>query len=336
MSTKVGINGLGRIGKGILRAWLQSGRKDIEIMMANDLMDSATAAHFLKYDSVHGIMPAEIETAKDALKVNGKTIALSQQRHPREIPWADNGVEVVLECTGFFANRQDAEGHLGGTVKKVVISAPAKDQDQTILMGINDHDYDPAHHHVISNASCTTNCVGPLVKVLHEAFQIQNAFMTTVHSYTNDQKILDAYHKDWRRARAGAVSMIPTSTGAARMIGKIFPDLEGKIDGLAIRVPTPNVSLVDLVVNVQDPTSTERVNEAFKKAAAGPLKEIFSVSEGPLVSCDFNGSPYSSTLDALSTNVIDGTLVKVLAWYDNETGFSNRMLELTELVSRSL
>jgi glyceraldehyde 3-phosphate dehydrogenase len=336
MSVKVGINGLGRIGKGILRAWLDSGSEGFDVVMANDLMSPAEAVHMLRYDSVHGTMAQEISAGDQELIVDGRPIALSQQRHPSEIPWADKDVDIVLECTGRFTNRKDCEGHMGKTVKKVVVSAPAKGQDMTVLIGVNEGQYDPQNHHIVSNASCTTNCVAPLVQVLHEQFKIQNAFMTTIHSYTNDQKILDAYHKDPRRSRAGALSMIPTSTGAARMIGTIFPDLKGRIDGLAVRVPTPNVSLVDLVAVVEESTSAEQVNDAFRKAVAGPLGSVLAVCEEPLVSSDFNGNRYSSTLDALSTNVIDGHLVKVLSWYDNEVGFSHRMLELTQLVAKLL
>ena len=334
MSVKVGINGLGRIGKGVLRAWLDSGRKEIEIVMINDLMESSEAAHILKYDSVHGTLSQDVTSRDNELVIDDRPITLTQQRHPSEIPWSDKDVSIVLECTGRFTTREDAGGHLGDTVKTVVVSAPAKGQDMTVLMGINQDEFDASKHHIISNASCTTNCVAPLVKVLHDQFQIQNAFMTTVHSYTNDQRILDTAHKDARRARAGAVSMIPTSTGAARMIGKIFPDLDGKIDGLAIRVPTPNVSLVDLVANVAESASVEKVNNALRKAAAGPLKGILAVCDEPLVSIDYNGNPSSSTVDSLSTNVIGEHFVKVLSWYDNETGFSNRMLELAELVAR--
>ena len=336
MSVKVGINGLGRIGKGIVRAWIDSGRRDIEIVMVNDLMDAADAAHILKYDSVHGRLNAEVTARDHELLIGDRPVALSQQRHPREIPWGDKGVAIVLECTGRFTTREDAEGHLGDSVKKVVVSAPAKAQDLTVLMGINQDEYDPAKHNIISNASCTTNCVAPLVKVLHDRFQIQSAFMTTVHSYTNDQRILDTTHKDPRRARAGALSMIPTSTGAARMIGKIFPDLDGKIDGLAVRVPTPNVSLVDLVAQIAEPATIEQVNNAFRKASSGSLKGILDVCDEPLVSADFNGNPYSSVVDSLSTNVINQHMVKVLSWYDNETGFSNRMLELAEMVASRL
>lgn len=336
MAIKVGINGLGRIGKGIVRAWLEAGTRDFDIVMANDLMSAAEAAHILRYDSVHGSLDVDVVARDNELVLGDRTIALSQQRHPSEIPWKDKNVDIVLECTGRFTTREDAEGHLGDSVKKIIVSAPAKGQDMTVLIGINDDQYDTTQHHVISNASCTTNCVAPLVKVLHERFKIKNAFMTTVHSYTNDQRILDSYHKDMRRSRAGALSMIPTTTGAAKMIGTIFPELEGKIDGLAVRVPTPNVSLTDLVAQVEEPTTIEQVNEAFKKAATGSLQHILSVCEEPLVSADFNGNPYSSILDALSTNVVGGHLVKVLAWYDNETGFSNRMVDLTSLVAKAL
>ncbi len=336
MSVKVGINGLGRIGKGILRAWLDSASSDFEVVMANDLMSAEEAAHILRYDSVHGTLGDEVRADNGKLVINGKPIQLSQQRHPSEIPWADQGIDIVLECTGRFTKREDAEGHLGGSVKKVVVSAPAKGQDMTILMGINDKDYDGSKHHIVSNASCTTNCVAPLVKVLHDQFKIKSALMTTVHSYTNDQRIIDSYHSDPRRARAGALSMIPTTTGAARMIGSIFPELDGHIDGLSVRVPTPNVSLIDLVAVVEEPTNIEQVNEAFRKAAAGPLSSILAVCDEPLVSSDYNGNKMSSIVDLISTNVVDGNMVKVLSWYDNETGFSNRMVDLTQLVAKSL
>ncbi len=336
MSIRVGINGLGRIGKGIIRAFLESGTQDFQIVMANDLMDPATAAHMIRYDSVHGTLDATIEPREQELIMNGQPIFLSQQKHPAEIPWADQGVQVVLECTGRFTKREDAEGHLGDTVKKVIVSAPAKGQDMTVLIGINDDQYDPANHHIVSNASCTTNCVAPLVKVLNDRFKIRHAFMTTIHSYTNDQRILDTMHQDLRRSRAGAVSMIPTTTGAAKMIGKIFPELEGKIDGLAVRVPTPNVSLTDLVAEIEEEATVDQVNQAFIDAANGPLNSILQICDEPLVSRDFNGNRYSCILDKLSTNVVDKNSVKVLAWYDNEVGFSNRMVDLTRLVASSL
>lgn len=336
MSVKVGINGLGRIGKGVIRAWLESETKDFEIVMANDLMDAKTAAHILRYDSVHGTLPVPIEARERELVINQKPLFLSQQKHPKEIPWAEHGVQIVLECTGRFTKREEASQHLESSVKKVIISAPAKAQDMTVLMGINHQQYHPAKHHIISNASCTTNCVAPLAKVLHDRFRIRRAAMTTIHSYTNDQRILDTVHTDLRRARAGAVSMIPTTTGAAKMIGTILPELAGKIDGLAVRVPTPNVSLVDLVAEVEEATSIEKVNEALEQASKGPLKGILAISDQPLVSRDFNGDRHSAILDKLSTNVIAGHLVKVLAWYDNEVGFSHRMVELTALVARSL
>ncbi len=336
MSIRVGINGLGRIGKGIIRAFLESGTQDFQIVMANDLMDPATAAHMIRYDSVHGTLDATIEPREQELIMNGQPIFLSQQKHPAEIPWADQGVQVVLECTGRFTKREDAEGHLGDTVKKVIVSAPAKGQDMTVLIGVNDDQYDPAKHHIVSNASCTTNCVAPLVKVLNDRFKIRHAFMTTIHSYTNDQRILDTMHQDLRRSRAGAVSMIPTTTGAAKMIGKIFPELEGKIDGLAVRVPTPNVSLTDLVAEIEEEATVDQVNQAFIDAANGPLNSILQICDEPLVSRDFNGNRYSCILDKLSTNVVDKNSVKVLAWYDNEVGFSNRMVDLTRLVASSL
>ncbi|OGP13185.1 MAG: type I glyceraldehyde-3-phosphate dehydrogenase [Deltaproteobacteria bacterium RIFCSPLOWO2_02_FULL_50_16] len=334
MSIRVGINGFGRIGQGILRAWLKAkGAGSIDIVMINDLVDHASFATFLKYDSVHGVLNEEVTVEDDVLRVGKKGLHLSACPHPAEIPWKKHNVDVVFECTGRFTDGDKAREHMKQGVKKVIISAPAKGNvDGTFVMGVNDHSYDPKKHHVISNASCTTNCLAPVTKVLHENYQIINGFMTTIHSYTNDQRILDSFHSDLRRARAGALSQIPTTTGAARAIGLVIPELKGKFDGFAMRVPTPNVSVVDLVVNIEKSTTKEAVNAAIQSAAEGTLKGILSYTEEPLVSIDFNGRPESSIADLLMTNVIGGKLVKVLSWYDNETGFSNRMLDLAKKI----
>ncbi|MDT8420818.1 MAG: type I glyceraldehyde-3-phosphate dehydrogenase [Desulfuromonadales bacterium] len=333
MATKVAINGFGRIGRNVLRIACQSDQLDI--VAINDLTDAATLAHLLKYDSVHGTFNAEVSVAEDNLLVNGRAIRILQQRDPAQLPWQELGVEVVIESTGLFTSRDAAAKHLQAGAKKVVISAPGKEVDATICMGINEATYDAEHHQIISNASCTTNCLAPVAKVLGEQFGIVRGMMTTIHAYTNDQRILDLPHSDLRRARAAAISMIPTTTGAAKAVSLVLPELKGKLDGMAIRVPTPNVSLVDLVVEVKQATTKEEVNAALKAAANGPLRGILAYCEVPLVSCDFNGSPVSSTVDALSTNVIDGSLVKVLAWYDNEWGYSNRVCELVQHISPS-
>ncbi|PLX89949.1 MAG: type I glyceraldehyde-3-phosphate dehydrogenase [Desulfuromonas sp.] len=333
MATKVAINGFGRIGRNVLRIACQSNQLDI--VAINDLTDAATLAHLLKYDSVHGTFNADVSVAEDNLLVNGKAIRILQQRDPAQLPWQELGVDVVIESTGLFTSRDAAAKHLQAGARKVVISAPGKEVDATICMGINEATYDADNHQIISNASCTTNCLAPVAKVLGEQFGIVRGMMTTIHAYTNDQRILDLPHSDLRRARAAAVSMIPTTTGAAKAVSLVLPELKGKLDGMAIRVPTPNVSLVDLVVEVENPASKEEINAALKSAADGPLQGILAYSDVPLVSCDFNGSPVSSTVDALSTNVIDGTLVKVLAWYDNEWGYSNRVCELVQHISPS-
>lgn len=332
MATKVAINGFGRIGRNVMRIACKSDQLDI--VAINDLTDAATLAHLLKYDSVHGTFDAEVRVDGDNLLVNGKTIRILQQRDPAKLPWGKLGVEVVIESTGFFTKRDDAAKHIQAGAKKVVISAPGKESDATICMGINEETYDKANHHVISNASCTTNCLAPVAKVLQEQFGIVRGMMTTIHAYTNDQNILDLPHSDLRRARAAALSMIPTTTGAAKAVSLVLPELKGKFDGMAIRVPTPNVSLVDLVVEVEKMTSIEEVNAAMQAASNNSLKGILDYCVQPLVSCDFNGSPASSTLDALSTNVIGGNMIKVLAWYDNEWGYSNRVCELVEFISK--
>ncbi|MBI2337406.1 MAG: type I glyceraldehyde-3-phosphate dehydrogenase [Deltaproteobacteria bacterium] len=329
---RIGINGFGRIGRNIIR--LARVNPQFELVMINDLTDSATLAHLLKYDSVHGVLPAEVSAQGDDLKLDGKPIRCVKQTDPAKIPWEDLGVEIVLECTGRFTDAEKAKAHLKGSVKKVIISAPAKHEDITVVMGVNEDKYDPKKHHILSNASCTTNCLAPVVKVLHQHLKLQRGFMTTIHAYTGDQRIHDAPHNDLRRARAGALNQIPTTTGAARAIGLVIPELKGKLDGMAIRVPTSNVSLVDLVCEVEKSTSVKEVNELFKQASLGELKGILNYCELPLVSSDYNGTTASSTIDALSTNVMDGRLVKVLAWYDNEIGFSQRMVDLTLLVAK--
>ena len=333
MAVRVGINGFGRIGRLVLRAgW---GRPGIEWVAVNDLpVGAATLAHMLKYDSNFGILPAEVKAeGEDTLSVGGKRIKIVSHKSPAEIPWKDLGAEIVVESTGLFTEREKAQGHLTAGARKVIISAPAKNEDVTIVLGVNDKAYDPAKHHIISNASCTTNCLAPIAKVLLESVGIVKGLMTTIHSYTNDQRILDLPHKDLRRARAAAQSMIPTSTGAAKAIGLVLPELKGKMDGLAIRVPTPNVSLVDLTCEVKQATTAEAVNEAFKKAAAGPLGKYLQYSDEPLVSKDFNGNSKSCIFDAPLTKVSDGTLVKVFGWYDNEWGYSNRVVDLIEFVA---
>lgn len=331
MAIKVGINGFGRIGRNVLRAALKHG-SGLEFVAVNDLTDSKTLAHLLKYDSVHGTLPGDVAPGDKALVVDGKTIRVFSERDPAKLPWKDLGVDVVLECTGLFTDREKAAAHLAGGAKKVIISAPAKGADLTICFGVNHTAYDASKHHVVSNASCTTNCLAPVAKVLHETFGIRRGLMTTVHAYTNDQQILDLPHKDLRRARAAGMSMIPTTTGAARAVGEVLPDLKGKLDGMAIRVPTPNVSIVDLTAELKQTATEQQINDALRAAAAGPLKNILACTEQELVSIDFNGSPASSTVDLSLTKVLDGTFCKVLSWYDNEWGFSNRMVDVATLI----
>ncbi len=331
MAAKVAINGFGRIGRNVLRAARES--REIEIVAINDLTDSKTLAHLLKYDSVHGIYEGSVETRGDNLVVDGREIRVLSEKDPANLPWKDLGVKVVIEATGLFTDRDKAQKHIDAGAAKVIITAPGKGVDATFCMGINENSYDPSAHHVVSNASCTTNCLAPVAKVMDETFGIEQGMMTTIHAYTNDQKILDLPHKDLRRARAAAMSMIPTTTGAAKAVSLVLPQLKGKLDGLAIRVPTPNVSLVDLVFQSAKKTSVEEVNAALKKAAEGPMKGILDYCEEPLVSRDFNGNPASSSVDALSTNVIGGSLVKVMSWYDNEWGYSCRVLDLTKYMA---
>lgn len=329
---RVGINGFGRIGRNVFRAALKRGM-NLEIVAVNDLTDAETLAHLLKYDSVHGRLEADVEASDGALRVNGRTVQVLAERDPAALPWGDLGVDLVIESTGRFTKRVDAERHLQAGAKKVIITAPAKEEDLTVVMGVNHHLYDGSRHHIISNASCTTNCLAPVAKVLLEHFGIRRGLMTTIHSYTNDQQILDLPHKDLRRARAAAESIIPTTTGAARAVSLVLPELEGKLNGMAIRVPTPNVSVVDLVVELERSASREEINAALKAASEGELKGILAYSEEPLVSRDYNGDPHSSTVDALSTMVIDKQMAKVLAWYDNEWGYSNRVVDLALYIS---
>jgi glyceraldehyde 3-phosphate dehydrogenase len=326
MAIKVGINGFGRIGRNVFRAAI--GNKDIDFVAVNDITDTKTLAHLLKYDSVLGNLDAEIKAGQNTITVNGDEFVVFAERDPAKIDWGSVGAEIVIESTGLFTKREDAAKHLRDTVKKVIISAPAKGEDITIVLGVNEGAYNPKEHHIISNASCTTNCLAPVAKVLHEKFTIRSGLMTTVHAYTNDQRLLDLPHKDLRRARAAALSIIPTTTGAARAIGLVLPELKGKLDGIALRVPTPNVSIVDLVAAVERSTTKEEVNAAMKQAAEGQLKGILEYCDEPLVSIDFRGNSHSSIFDAEYTNVIEGNLVKVLAWYDNEWGYSCRIVDL--------
>lgn len=335
MPVKVGINGFGRIGRNVFRVWLERDT-ELEIVAINDITEAATLAHLLKYDSVYGRLDAQIEVQDSAIQVDGKKVRVFSERDPGGIPWHQQEVDIVVEATGLFRSRDDAGKHLGDSVKKVIITAPAKGPDVTICLGVNEKDYRPDAHHILSNASCTTNCLAPLAKVLNDKFGIEKGLMTTIHSYTNDQKLLDLPHKDLRRARAAALSMIPTSTGAARAVTLVLPELEGKLDGMAIRVPTPTVSLVDLTATLNREVSEDEVNQAFKDAASGSLKNILAYSEEPLVSVDFVGDSHSSTIDGLSTKVIGERMVKALSWYDNEWGFSCRVLELAGLAGRSL
>jgi glyceraldehyde 3-phosphate dehydrogenase len=332
MAVKFAINGFGRIGRCILRAALAR-KEQLEIVAINDIGDTKTMAHLFKYDSVHGNYPGEIKHTESEIVIDGKKIRLLKEKEASKLPWRDLGVDIVLESTGRFKGREDAVVHLQQGAKKVVISAPAKKPDITIVLGVNGDKYDPKAHQILSNASCTTNCLAPVAKVLMDSFGIVKGLMTTVHSYTNDQRILDLPHDDLRRARAAALSMIPTTTGAAKALGEVLPELKGKLDGISIRVPTPNVSLVDLTVDVGKDVTRDEVNAAVKKAAEGALKGIIRYSEEPTVSCDYNNDPHSAIFDALDTYVVEKRLVKVLAWYDNEWGYSNRMVDLAKLLA---
>jgi len=330
--TKVAINGFGRIGRNVLRVALQN--PNVEVVGINDLTDAATLAHLFKYDSVHGMYHEDVRVEGNTIIIGNRTVKVSAERDPANLPLKEWGVEVVVESTGRFTKREDAAKHLEAGAKKVIISAPAKNEDITIVLGVNEEKYDPANHHVISNASCTTNCLAPFAKVLHEKFGIRRGLMTTVHSYTNDQQILDLPHKDLRRARAAGMSIIPTSTGAARAVALVLPELKGKLNGFAMRVPTPNVSVVDLVVELDRNASVEEINQALKRASENEMKGILGYSEEPLVSRDYNGDPRSSIVDALSTMVIEDNLVKVVSWYDNEWGYSNRVVDLINYVAQ--
>jgi len=331
---RVAINGFGRIGRCVLRAALKRGNTGLDFVSINDLTDTRTLAHLLKYDSVHGVFPGEVKATEKGILVNGKEIQVTAIKSPAELPHRANGVDLVLECTGLFTEREKAKGHLDAGAKRVLISAPAKNPDITVAYGINHAKLDREKHLVISNASCTTNCLTPVAKVLLESFGIKRGLMTTIHSYTNDQNLLDLPHKDLRRARAAAMSMIPSTTGAAKAVAEVIPELKGKLNGTAVRVPTPNVSLVDLTVELERAATVEQINAAFKAAAAGPLKGVLEYSEEPTVSVDYNGNPASAILDATNTQVIDGNFVKVFAWYDNEMGFSNRMVDVSQYLTR--
>ncbi|MBU8683540.1 type I glyceraldehyde-3-phosphate dehydrogenase [Bacillus haynesii] len=332
MAVKVGINGFGRIGRNVFRAALNN--PEVEVVAVNDLTDANMLAHLLQYDSVHGKLDAEVSVDGNNLVVNGQTIQVTAERDPSKLSWGEQGVEIVVESTGFFTKRADAAKHLEAGAKKVIISAPASEEDITIVMGVNEDKYDAANHHVISNASCTTNCLAPFAKVLNDKFGIKRGMMTTVHSYTNDQQILDLPHKDYRRARAAAESIIPTTTGAAKAVSLVLPELKGKLNGGAMRVPTPNVSLVDLVAELDKEVTAEEVNAAFKEAAEGELQGVLGYSEEPLVSKDYNGNANSSTIDALSTMVMEGSMVKVISWYDNESGYSHRVVDLAAYIAK--
>ena len=334
MTTKIGINGFGRIGRLAFRAIKKYHDNDLQVVAINDLTDPKTNAHLLKWDSSYGLFPGEIAAAEDSITVNGKKVKVLAERDPGKIPWRDYGVEIVIESTGLFTDATKAVAHRNGGAKKIIISAPAKNEDVTVVLGVNEEDYDPKQHKVISNASCTTNCIAPAVKVLHENFRITKGLMTTIHAYTNDQRILDMFHKDLRRARAAAVNIIPTTTGAAKAVTMVIPELKDKIHGMAFRIPVATVSVVDFVAELGKEVDVEQVNQAFKAAAEGPLNGILEYCQEPLVSSDFRGNPASSIFDALSTMVIEGNLVKVLAWYDNEWGYSCRLGDLATYIAR--
>ena len=333
MSIKVGINGFGRIGRAVLKNILKDPEcSNIEISAINDLTDPATLAHLLKYDSVQGVFSQNVTSNNEEIAIDGKSIRIFSEKEPAKLPWKDQEVDFVIESTGIFTNREAARQHLDAGAKKVIISAPSKNPDITVVLGVNQETYLPEQHNIISNASCTTNCLAPVAKVLHDKFFIEKGLMTTIHSYTNDQRILDLPHSDLRRARAANVSMIPTTTGAAKAVALVLPEIAGRLDGMAIRVPTPNVSLIDLVVEVKKNTSNKEVNEVFKEAAREGLKNILRVEDNPLVSIDYNGDPYSSIIDGLSTKVMKDNMIKVLAWYDNEWGYSNRVKDLLKFI----
>ena len=333
MAVKVGINGFGRIGRLVFRAWVASKKKDIEIVAVNDITDAVTLAHLLKYDSNFGVLSNEVKAEGNAIVVDGKKIKVLQELDPSRLPWKELGAEIILESTGIFRDKEKAELHLKAGAKKVIISAPAKGEVKTVVLGVNEETYDPKDDNIVSNASCTTNCIAPVVKVIKDKFGMKKGLMTTIHSYTNDQKILDLPHKDLRRARAAALNMIPTTTGAAKAVGLVIPELKGKLDGLAIRVPTPTVSIVDVVMHLEKEVSKDEVNGALKDAASGKLKGILAVSEEPLVSIDFKGNPASSIVDLEQTFCL-GDIVKLICWYDNEWGYSCRIVDLIEYISK--
>ncbi len=332
MTIKIGINGFGRIGRNVLRAALT--RQDVEILAVNDLTDARTLAHLLKYDSVHGHFPGEVAAGENNLLINGREVKVLAEKDPAALPWGSLGVTVVVESTGRFTKAEDARKHLQAGAQKVIISSPATDEDITIVMGVNQDKYYPGNHRIISNASCTTNCLAPVAKIIQRQFGIRRGLMTTVHSYTNDQQILDLPHKDLRRARAAAMSIIPTSTGAAKAVALVLPELKGRLNGLAMRVPTPNVSVVDLVAELERSVTKEEINAALKQAAEGELRGVMAYSEEPLVSRDYNGDPHSAIVDSLCTMVLDGNLIKIMAWYDNEWGYSCRVVDLAAYITR--
>lgn len=334
MTIRVGINGFGRIGRQSLKAMLERHPHDLEVVAINDLTDTKTNAHLLKYDSTYGRFPGEVEATAENLIVNGHKIKVLAQRDPAQIPWGDLGVQLVIESTGFFTDAEKAAAHLKGGAKKVIISAPAKGEDITIVLGVNDNAYDPARHNIISNASCTTNCLAPTAKVLNDAFGIERGLMNTIHSYTNDQRILDQVHSDLRRARTAGANIIPTTTGAAKALSLVIPELKGRFDGMSLRVPTVTVSVVDFVADVRKETTKEAVNQAFKDAAAGPLKGILAYNDEPLVSSDFRGDAHSAIVDGLTTMVLGNNMVKVVAWYDNEWGYSSRVADLADFIGK--
>ncbi|OGF45020.1 MAG: type I glyceraldehyde-3-phosphate dehydrogenase [Candidatus Firestonebacteria bacterium RIFOXYC2_FULL_39_67] len=338
MATKVAINGFGRIGRLVMRAAAQNPEawKDLEIVAVNDLAKAGTLAHLFKYDSVHRTFAGEVKNTDNSITINGREIKITSEKDPANLPWKALGVDIVIESTGRFTDKEKAVAHISAGAKKVIISAPAKNEDITIVLGVNEGKYDPAKHHIISNASCTTNCLAPMVKVLIDSFGVKRGLMTTIHSYTNDQRILDFEHSDLRRSRAAALSMIPTSTGAAKAVGLVLPEMKGKLTGFSMRVPTPNVSVVDLVAELGKNATTEEVNAALKKASEGQMGKYLEYCDKPLVSIDFCGNPKSSIIDAMSTMSIEGNMVKVLSWYDNEWGYSNRVVELSQMVAKKL
>lgn len=332
MTVKLAINGFGRIGRVVLRETLKT--EDVEVVAINDLTDAAMLAHLLKYDSVHGVLDADVQSDESSLVIDGKKVKVFAEKDPANLPWGDLGVDIVIDSTGVFRDKEKLQKHIDAGAKKVILSAPAKGEMTTLVMGVNEETYNPATDHIVSNASCTTNCLAPVVKVLNDTFGIKRGMMTTVHSYTNDQRILDLPHEDYRRARAAAESMIPTSTGAASAVTKVIPELKGKLDGMAVRVPTPNVSLVDFVAEVGQDVTTEQVNAALKQASENELKGLLYFNELPLVSIDYNGNTASSTVDALSTMVLDRNMVKVISWYDNESGYSARCIDLARYMEK--